>query len=146
MAPTDVTFNLSPSGETIPYNYSVNYSPVKGVDVLGRFVDSCQKRQIRTGFYYTVVTNTWLNVENGFVNRRVPFVSSSHRFFFQVQNRTLAPGQMNISQSTYDSIVLQQLREIWTRYGKLDEIWFDGGSVSFLVPLSLSLLTRFSAR
>jgi hypothetical protein len=23
--------------------------------------------------------------------------------------------------------VLQQLREIWTRYGNLDEIWFDGG-------------------
>ena len=76
MAPTDVTFNLSPSGETIPYNYSVNYSPVKGVDVLGRFIESCQKRQIRTGFYYTVVTNTWLNVESGFVNHWVLFFSS----------------------------------------------------------------------
>ena len=34
---------------------------------------------------------------------------------------------MNITQSTYEAIVLQQLREIWTNYGKLDEIWFDGG-------------------
>jgi hypothetical protein len=47
----------------------------------------------------------------------------------QVQNRPLQPGQLNVTQETYDSIVLQQLREIWTRYGSLDEIWFDGGSV-----------------
>jgi hypothetical protein len=36
---------------------------------------------------------------------------------------------LSITQATYDSIVLQQLREIWTRYGALDEIWFDGGLV-----------------
>jgi hypothetical protein len=47
----------------------------------------------------------------------------------KVQNRTLQPGQLNVTQQTYDNIVLQQLREIWTRYGSLDEIWFDGGSV-----------------
>jgi hypothetical protein len=47
----------------------------------------------------------------------------------KVQNRTLQPGQLNITQQTYDTIVLQQLRELWTRYGSLDEIWFDGGLV-----------------
>ncbi len=50
-------------------------------------------------------------------------------FHTQVQNRTLQPGQLNITQETYENLVLQQLREIWTRYGTLDEIWFDGGSV-----------------
>jgi hypothetical protein len=69
MAPTNVTFPLSPSGEIIPYNYTVSYSPVKGVDVLGQFVNSCQAKQIRTGFYYTVVSNTWLNVDSGFVRQ-----------------------------------------------------------------------------
>jgi hypothetical protein len=68
MAPTNVTFPLSPSGEIIPYNYSINYSPVKGADVLGDFIQSCQKKQIKTGFYYTVVSNTWLNVDRGFVS------------------------------------------------------------------------------
>jgi len=41
---------------------------------------------------------------------------------------------MNITQETYENIVLQQLREVWSRYGTLDEIWFDGGLV---------LLTKF---
>jgi hypothetical protein len=36
---------------------------------------------------------------------------------------------MNITQSTYDDIVLHQLRELWTNYGNLDEIWFDGGLI-----------------
>ena len=67
MAPTNVTFPLSPSGEKVPYNYSVNYSPVKGVDVLAQFINSCQAKQIRTGFYYSVVSNSWLNVESGYV-------------------------------------------------------------------------------
>ena len=127
MAPTDVIFPLSPSGKLIAYNYSVNYSPVKGVDVLRQFIDSCQAKQIRTGFYFTVVSNTWLNVDNGFVIRSSLSVHQSSYLLFQVQNQTLAPGQLNITQSTYDAIVLQQLREIWSRYGRLDEIWFDGG-------------------
>jgi hypothetical protein len=50
-------------------------------------------------------------------------------FNIQVQNRTLRPGQINITQETYNNISLQQLRELWTRYGTLDEIWFDGGLV-----------------
>ncbi len=68
MAPSNVKFPLSPSGEIISYNYTVDYSPVKGVDILDEFIKSCEKRQIKTGFYYTVVTNNWLNVERGFVS------------------------------------------------------------------------------
>jgi hypothetical protein len=68
MAPTDVKFPLNPSGEIIPYNYSIDYSPMKGIDVLGEFIKSCEKKQIKTGFYYTVVNNNWFNVEGGYVS------------------------------------------------------------------------------
>ena len=68
MAPTNVQFPLNPSGAIVPYNYTVDYSPVKGVDVLGEFVKSCEKRQIKTGFYYSVVSNDYLNVQNGLVS------------------------------------------------------------------------------
>jgi len=68
MAPTNVTFPLNPSGEIVPYNYTIEYSPLKGRDVLGEFVKSCEERQIKTGFYYTLIYNEYLHVENGFVS------------------------------------------------------------------------------
>ncbi|CAF1259137.1 unnamed protein product [Rotaria magnacalcarata] len=128
MAPTNVTFPLSPSGRIIPYNYTVDYSPVKGVNVLDNFVKSCNKQNIRHGFYYTVVNNDYLNVKQGLV-----------------QNTTLKKGQLNITQQTYDSIVLQQLRELWTNYGKLDEIWFDGGYTAELHDSVAALVNELQA-
>jgi hypothetical protein len=68
MAPTKVTFPLNPSGQIVPYNYTVEYSPLKGIDVLGEFVNSCEKKQIKTGFYYSVVSNSYLHVDSGFVS------------------------------------------------------------------------------
>jgi hypothetical protein len=68
MAPTKVTFPLNPSGEIVPYNYTVEYSPLNTTDVLGEFVKSCEKRQIKPGFYYSVVSNNYLDVDNGYVS------------------------------------------------------------------------------
>ena len=79
MAPTKVTFPLNPSGEIVPYNYTVEYSPLKGVDVLGEFVKSCEKKNIKTGFYYSVVSNGYLHVQNGAVSyRNFPFSLQIH--------------------------------------------------------------------
>ena len=107
--PTAVRFNLS-SGEPSAYNFSIQYSPAAGRDVVGELIASCHAASLRTGIYYSVGANNYLNVAYG-----------------TVRNATLAPGQVSISQSTYESIVLQQLTELWTTYGELDEIWFDGG-------------------
>ncbi|KFY38444.1 hypothetical protein V495_06565 [Pseudogymnoascus sp. VKM F-4514 (FW-929)] len=96
--------------KTIPYNYTIAQSPVNDRDVVGSFVESAQKYDIGHGFYYSVVVNNFLNVQNS-----------------EVLNTSLAQGQVSISDSTYDQIVFDQLSELWTQYGNLTEIWFDGG-------------------
>ena len=68
LSPTNVTFPLNPSGEIVPYNYTVAYSPVKGVNIVDEFIKSCNKHNVRTGFYYTVVDNDYLNVHHGYVS------------------------------------------------------------------------------
>ena len=68
LSPTNVTFPLSPSGEMVPYNYTVAYSPVKGANIVDEFIKSCNKQNVRTGFYYTVQDNDYLNVHHGYVS------------------------------------------------------------------------------
>ncbi|CAF1334163.1 unnamed protein product [Adineta ricciae] len=117
LSPTNVTFPLNPSGEVVPYNYTVNYSPVKGVDILDEFVKSCYKQKIQTGFYYSTVINNYLNV----------------------QNDTLKEGQLNITQQVYTNIVLSHLRELWTNYGNLEEICFAPGTLDTIAKMLAEL-------
>jgi hypothetical protein len=51
-------------------------------------------------FYYSVVVNNFLNVQDSEVNAT-----------------SWAPGQVNITNGTYDEIVFDQLTELWTNYG-----------------------------
>ncbi|KAK5788652.1 hypothetical protein VI817_009610 [Penicillium citrinum] len=107
--PSKVTFQTR-DNETVPYNYTIAQSPVHGKDVVQSFVESAQKYDIGHGFYYSVVVNNFLNVQNS-----------------EVRAGSWAPGQVNVTNSTYDQIVLDQLGELWKNYGSLTEIWFDGG-------------------
>jgi alpha-L-fucosidase len=125
--PTQVQFPLQ-SNQTIHYNYSIAYSPKSGTDLLGNFMQSCRKAEIKTGIYYSVVWNNWLNVQD------------TH-----VRPGPISPGQMPIDQQTYESIVLQQLEEIWKSYGDLLEIWFDGGYSASLKDPILALLNKYQA-
>lgn len=125
--PTRVKFQLT-TNQTIPYNYSISYSPKSGVDLVGNFIESCRKAGIKTGFYYSVIWNNWLNVQGA-----------------HVRPGPIAPGQIPITQETYESIVLQQLEELWTNYGSLLEIWFDGGYSQSLKAGILSILEKYQA-
>ncbi|CAF1220083.1 unnamed protein product [Rotaria sordida] len=125
--PTQVQFQLT-TNETITYNYSILYSPRADIDLVGSFIDSCRKAEIKTGLYYSLVWNNWLNVQDT-----------------RVQPGPLAPGQMPINQQTYESIVLQQLEELWVNYGELLEIWFDGGYSESLKNGIISLLERYQS-
>eukprot|EP01123_Difflugia_compressa_P004570 TRINITY_DN16005_c0_g1_i1.p1 TRINITY_DN16005_c0_g1~~TRINITY_DN16005_c0_g1_i1.p1 ORF type:complete len:461 (+),score=96.01 TRINITY_DN16005_c0_g1_i1:179-1384(+) len=104
------------------YNYSVNSSTYHG-DVVKQFVESCTKNGIKPGFYYSVVTNSFLNVANG-----------------KVAGGPLSVGQVAVTQEQYYEIVVSQLLELWTQYGNLAEIWFDGGYQQDLSNTIIQLL------
>eukprot|EP01064_Diplonema_japonicum_P023838 TRINITY_DN3427_c0_g1_i1.p1 TRINITY_DN3427_c0_g1~~TRINITY_DN3427_c0_g1_i1.p1 ORF type:complete len:560 (+),score=179.98 TRINITY_DN3427_c0_g1_i1:64-1680(+) len=109
-------FNTFPSNTAFPefdfvYNYSIKHSPWKNGagDIAREFVDSCHKYGIRPGFYHGAMNNAFLNVVGG-----------------KVQPNTI-PGQAKITQDQYYQILLANLRQLWTNYGPLAEVWFDGG-------------------
>jgi len=84
--------------------YNVGNTPWKNGqgDIVRDFIASCKKYGIRPGLYY----NTNFNAKHG------------------AGYSTFAAEQ---EQRAYNQMVLNQLTELWTNYGELFEIWFDGG-------------------
>lgn len=107
MWPTDV---FDETG--FEYTYSTKSSSFRGggYDVVKEFIISCQKAGVKPGIYYSLNQNYYLNSGHGIV-----------------KNTTLVPGQVKVSQELYGKIVLAQMKELWSNYGPLTEIWFDGG-------------------
>ncbi len=109
--PSRTNFTLS-DGRHFEYNYSVANSPWmdgKG-DIARMFVDACRKHGIRPGFYHGSVNNAFLNVRGG-----------------KVANPTGIPGQAVLTEDEMYKVLLTNLRQLWTDYGPLAEVWFDGG-------------------
>lgn len=71
-------------------------------DVLKDFIASCKKFGIKPGLYYNTNMNTFYDA--GYK----PFINDSAR-------------------RAYNKAVLLQLTELWSNYGEMFEIWFDGG-------------------
>ena len=99
-------FSLWP---TAAHEYSVAQSGWRDGrgDIVGDFIASCAKFGVQPGLYYSTSCNAYCGVDN--------------------------PGKVksgeDADQARYNEIVMQQLTEIWTRYGPLFEIWFDGGTL-----------------
>lgn len=97
-------FSLWP---TKAHEYSVKNSPWKNGegDVVKDFIVSCKKYGLKPGIYASASANAYCHVDN--------------------------PGLVLSGDSTeqkkYNEIVKTQLTELWTQYGDLFEIWFDGG-------------------
>jgi len=97
-------FSLWP---TKAHDYSVKNSPWKNGegDLVKDFVASCKKYGLKPGIYASTTANGFLRVDN--------------------------PGKVLSGdpdeQKRYNKIVETQLTELWTNYGPLFEIWFDGG-------------------
>lgn len=101
--PSAVSFETR-DNTTSRYNYTVADSPVSGIDVVQQFSESATKYGLGHGFYYSTVVNNFLNVQNSLVNA------------------TWSPGEIRITNETYDEIVIAQLTELWTNYGTLTEV------------------------
>ena len=100
-------FSLWP---TEAHEYSVKNSPWKEGkgDIVKEFIASCHKYGIQPGIYASTSANGYLYVDNpGLVQKGSP-----------------------VTQEEYKQIVTKQLTELWGNYGKLFEIWFDGGVLS----------------
>jgi alpha-L-fucosidase len=94
------------------YTYSVKYSPWKNGkgDIVGDFFASCKKYGIKPGLYYSSSCNAYCDVDNpGLIQ---------------------TGGDKEERQRKYNETVIRQLTELWTNYGKIFEIWFDGGCLS----------------
>ncbi len=97
-------FSLWP---TKAHPYSVKNTPWRNGkgDIVKDFIASCRKYGLKPGIYASTTANGYLKVDN--------------------------PGKVvsgNIDeQKKYNDIVKTQLTELWSEYGSLSEVWFDGG-------------------
>jgi|688.fasta_scaffold00723_8 alpha-L-fucosidase len=89
--------------KTKVHDYHTGNSPYGG-DVVSQFIKSCKKYGLKPGIYYNTNMNTYY--EAGYVP-----MSDEKRIAF-------------------NKAVFRQLEELWSEYGELYEIWFDGGVMS----------------
>ena len=97
-------FSLWP---TNAHPYSVKNTPWRNGqgDIVKDFIASCKKYGIKPGIY----------------------ASASANAYFKVENPGLVISGNAEEQEKYKEVVKTQLTELWSQYGKLFEVWFDGG-------------------
>ena len=97
-------FSLWP---TKAHPYSVKNTPWKNGqgDIVKDFIASCKKYGLRPGIYASTTANGYLKVDN--------------------PGKVVSRNQEE--QKKYNEIVKMQLTELWSEYGRLSEVWFDGG-------------------
>lgn len=74
-------------------------------DVAADFFASCRKYNVRPGLYYSASCNQFAGADN----------------LGKVKSKNAE------DQKRYNELVIAQLTELWTNYGEIFEIWFDGG-------------------
>lgn len=114
--------------QTDIYPYGVKQSSWrkgKG-DMVEDFVRSCRKYNIKPGLYASVSANAYLEVDNpGLINR--------------------GQGGSSDLQAAYVRICEQMITDLWSKYGDLFEVWFDGGAIPVEQggPDLVSLMRRY---
>lgn len=75
-------------------------------DILREFVDACKKYGVEPGVYYSTGCNGYYNIND----------EVKHDYFADYYR-------------DYVKCVEAQVKEIWSEYGEMFEIWFDGGII-----------------
>jgi len=94
------------------YDYGVRQSKWRNGkgDLVADFIASCEKYGMKPGIYASVTANGYMGVDNpGLVNH--------------------GKGGDAEKQKAYAVACETMCRELWGRYGRLFEIWFDGGAL-----------------
>ena len=97
------------------YPYGLRQSSWRGGkgDVVRDFVESARRCGLKPGLYASVATNSFLGVLNpGIVKKNAWLGKPSPE-----------------AQKRYVRICERMAEELWSRYGELAEIWFDGGAL-----------------
>lgn len=101
--PTNTTL---PSGAPYGYNVQLTARPSFQRNIVAEFVAATHSAGLGYGFYYSTGANAYLNMNN--------FAPAGK----------LMPGQQNVTLDEYNAIVFAQVKELWTTFGELDEIWY----------------------
>lgn len=99
----------------------------KGADFVQKFVDSCHKNGLRVGLYYS--PPDWYRNQRymsfHYQSRSEEFPDRPH---YDINHHPInelpqKPADWELEEAEY---VRNQVRELLTRYGKIDILWFDG--------------------
>lgn len=106
-----------------------------GRDLVGEFVDACRRQDLKVGLYYS--PRDWHHP--AFPGSAGPYDDLARSDPGpEREDEALAPGEMSRSEAesptaaaignyeAYYSYVTGQLKELLTRYGRIDHLWFDG--------------------
>ncbi len=98
-------FSLWQTAENDYCTRSLKWKDGKG-DICRDFIDACKKYGIKPGFYYSTGCNGYYDINDDII-----------RDYFSDKYQD------------YVRHVEKQVTELWTQYGELFEIWFDGGVI-----------------
>eukprot|EP00038_Savillea_parva_P024194 m.43322 g.43322 ORF g.43322 m.43322 type:complete len:467 (+) comp6390_c0_seq1:26-1426(+) len=123
-------FLLWPTNVTLPdgsnYGYHTFGEGGIKVDIVREFQKAMNAAGLPHSFYYSLKDSFYLNANGD-----------------NVLKRPLLPGQVNVTQEQFEDISVAAVEELWSQYGNLSEVWFDGGISQRISSRIVALLNKY---